>query len=360
MELKTPLYDCHVAAGGKIVPFAGYLLPVQYTDVIAEHMAVRNAAGLFDVSHMGEVILKGPDALENLNYILTNNFTNMPIGRCRYSIICNEKGGVVDDVIVYKINDETFLIVVNAANRHKDVAHLKANIFGDVTLEDISDSISQIALQGPKSWDIIRKLIQEEDLPQKYYTFNRNVNINGAECIISQTGYTGETGFEIYLANEEAPKLWNKLLEVGAEFGLIPCGLGARDTLRLEAAMPLYGHEMNDEITPFEAGLNFGVKMEKPNFIGKEALSESLPVGRCRVGLKATGRGIMREHQEVMIGDKQIGHTTSGTFCPKLNGAYAMALIDKKFSEVGTKVTVMVRGRAVDAEIVHLPFYKHP
>ena len=359
MELKTPLYDCHVEAGGKIVPFAGYLLPVQYgTGVIKEHMAVRTQAGLFDVSHMGEVTLKGPDALANLNHILTNDYTSLKTGSARYSPMCNEQGGVVDDLIVYKKGDNDYLIVVNAANRHKDFDFIKANLSGDVECEDISDTIAQIALQGPESLKILSKLVKEDDIPMKYYTFKDNVDVGGVKCLVSQTGYTGEFGFELYGPAEDAAKVWNMLLEAGKEYGLIPCGLGARDTLRLEAAMPLYGHEMNDEITPLETGLNFAVKMKKEEFIGKDAIVAKGDLTRKRVGLKVTGRGIVREEQKVFSGDKEIGFTTSGTHCPYLGYAIGMAILDIDYTEVGTPVEVEVRGRRIACEVVPLPFYK--
>lgn len=358
MELKTPLYECHEAAGGKIVPFAGYLLPVQYTDVIGEHLAVREKAGLFDVSHMGEVLISGPDALANINMLYTNDFTNMADGRVRYSPMCNAEGGVVDDLIVYRMAQDKYFVVINAANRHKDVAWMKEHIFGNVTLEDVSDSYAQIALQGPKSKEILTKLVEEEKLPAKYYTFMDHIDVAGVECLISQTGYTGEFGYELYCPPEGAVKLWNAVMEAGKPEGLIPCGLGARDTLRLEAAMPLYGHEMNDEISPLETGLNFGVKMQKEDFIGKSALEKRGEPTITRIGLKVTGRGIAREHNPVYIGDKKIGETTSGTHCPYLKGAYAMALVDADCAEVGTAVEIEVRGRKIQAEIIPLPFYK--
>ena len=255
MELKTPLYDCHVAAGGKIVPFAGYLLPVQYTGVIKEHMAVRTACGLFDVSHMGEFLIKGADALANVQNLF------MYDGQVRYSPMCNERGGIVDDVLIYKVNGEEYLLVVNAANRHKDAEWVKAHLKGAATFEDISDSVAQLALQGPRAKEIAAKIVPAEGIPTKYYSFVKDVDVQGIKCLVSRTGYTGEFGYEFYCAAEEGPKLWNLLLEAGAEYGLIPCGLGARDTLRLEAAMPLYGHELTDDITPLEAGLDFFVKL---------------------------------------------------------------------------------------------------
>ena len=292
MDLKTPLYDAHVKAGGRIVPFAGYLLPVQYEGVIAEHLAVRQKAGLFDVSHMGEITMKGKGALASLNHLLTNDYTKMPIGKVRYGIMCYPDGGVVDDLLVYKFGEEDYYIVVNASNRHKDFAYMKENLCPDTEIEDISDSVAQVALQGPEARNIMLKVMKEEDIPEKYYTAKRDVDICGMNCIISYTGYTGEAGYEIYTANENAQKLWDLLLENGKEFGLVPCGLGARDTLRLEASMPLYGHEMDETITPLETGLDYGVKMNKEDFIGKKALVEKGEPKICRVGLQIVDKGV--------------------------------------------------------------------
>ena len=357
MELKTPLYDVHVKLGGRIVPFAGYLLPVQYEGVIAEHMAVREKAGLFDVSHMGEITFKGKGALASLNHLLTNDYTNMPVGKVRYGVMCYEDGGTVDDLLVYKFGEEDYYVVVNASNRHKDFEHMKANLLPDTEIEDISDSIAQVALQGPKAKEIMLKLMKQEDLPQKYYTAKRDVDIAGMNCLISYTGYTGEAGYEIYTANENAEKLWNVIMDAGKEFGLIPCGLGARDTLRLEASMPLYGHEMDETITPLETGLDFGVKMNKEEFIGKKALEEKGEPKICRVGLRIIDKGVLREHQDVYVGSEKIGHSTSGTFSPLLKTSIAMALIDKNYSDIGTVVEVDVRGRRLKAEVVAMPFY---
>ncbi len=359
MERKTPLYDVHVAEGGKIVPFAGYLLPVQYgSGVIKEHMAVRQQAGLFDVSHMGEVLFTGPTALDTLNHLLTNDYSNMAVNKVRYGVMCNADGGTIDDLVVYKFGEEAYLVVVNAANREKDYAHMAQNLLPGTKAEDISDSVAQLALQGPKAPAILKKLLPEDQIPKGYYTALPNVEIQGMKCMISRTGYTGELGYEIYTANEDAPKLWKLLRETGEEFGLIPCGLGARDTLRLEAAMPLYGHEMDETISPLEAGLDFGVKLNKDEFIGKDALVAAGAPKRVRVGLDVTGRGIIREHQEVYLGQEKIGLTTSGTHCPFLGKALAMALIDPAHAAEGTQLEVEVRGRRVPAVIVPLPFYK--
>ena len=359
MELKTPLYETHVQQKGKIIPFCGYLLPVQYdTGVIKEHMAVRTACGLFDVSHMGEITVSGPDALKNLNHLLTNDYTDMSDGQARYSPMCNERGGVVDDLIVYKVKDNSYLVVVNAANKDKDFEWMKAHKIGDVAIEDISASVAQLALQGPKAQEILEKLTDKEQIPEKYYTCNFDGVVAGIKCIISRTGYTGEDGFELYCAAEESEKLWNALLEAGKDEGLIPCGLGARDTLRLEAAMPLYGHEMNDDISPKKAGLGIFVKMDKDEFIGKDAIEAAGKLTERRVGLKVTGRGIIREGCDVYADDKKIGFTTSGTHCPYIGYPNALAIIDVDYKEPGTKVIVEVRGRKIEAEVVKLPFYK--
>lgn len=361
MELKTPLYESHLALKGKMIPFAGYLLPVQYpAGVIAEHMAVRTKAGLFDVSHMGEILITGPDALKNINHLFTNDFTNMKDGQVRYSPMCYEGGGVVDDLIVYRYNEEKYFIVVNAANRHKDVEWMKAHLTGEAKLQDISDEFVQLALQGPLAHEILSKLTDESALPGRYYTFVKEVTAAGVKCLVSCTGYTGENGYELYCAPEDGVRLWNAILEAGEPLGLIPCGLGARDTLRLEASMPLYGHEMDETINPLEAGLDFSVKMQKEDFIGKAGIEKNLPVSRKRVGLKVTGRGIVRENCPVFLGERQIGVTTSGTHCPYLGYPVAMALVKADQTEAGTGVEVDVRGRRVAAEITPLPFYKKP
>lgn len=356
MERKTPLYDCHVAAGGKIVPFAGWLLPVQYSGVVAEHMAVRTACGLFDVSHMGELVLRGKDALANLNRLLTNDYTDLQTGHARYSLMCYESGGVVDDLIVYKCSDEAYLIVVNAANCEKDAQWISEHLSGECAMENISDSVAQVALQGPKAEAVLSKL--SKTIPAGNYTFIAQGEVDGIQALVSRTGYTGEDGFELYCAPKDAVKLWNALLEAGKENGLIPCGLGARDTLRLEAGMPLYGHEMTDDITPKQTGLGIFVKMDKADFIGKKAMEEMGTPSVKRCGLKMIGRGIARENCPVYAGDRLIGHTTSGTHCPYLGGAYAMAIVEKEPAPLGAQVEVEIRGKRVAAEVVKSQFYK--
>ena len=357
MELKTPLYDVHERIGGKIVPFAGYLLPVQYEGVIAEHLCVRNDVGLFDVSHMGEITLKGKGSLATLNHLLTNDFTGMPAGKVRYSVMCYEDGGTVDDLLVYKFADDDWYLVVNASNRHKDFEHMKKNILPDTEIEDISDSVGQVALQGPKARDVIARLLRPEDIPEKYYTLKKDVDIGGVNCLISSTGYTGEAGYEIYTAAGDIEKIGYLLMDNGKDFNIRPCGLGARDTLRLEASMPLYGHEMDETITPIETGLGFAVKLGKEEFIGRDALLAKGEPAICRIGLKIIDKGVLREHQDIYVGEEKIGHTSSGTFSPLLKTSIAMALIDKKYADIGTVVEVDVRGRRLKAEVVEMPFY---
>lgn len=357
-EKKTALYEAHVAAGGKMVPFAGYLLPVQYSGVIAEHMAVRERAGLFDVSHMGEAILEGPDALANLQRILTNDFTNQQVRQARYTLMCNPQGGVIDDLIVYRWGEDRYILVLNASNRVKDVLWFQSQLEGDAMLTDWSDSISLLALQGPASQAIMEKLVPREDLPEKYYWFRENVNLAGANCMLSRTGYTGELGYEIYLKNEDALAVWNALLDAGACEGLIPCGLGARDTLRLEASMPLYGHEMDETVNPLEAGLGFAVKMDKEDFIGKKALLAAGEPKRIRVGLQVTGKGIVREEAPLFVDGREVGHSTSGTHCPYLGKALAMALVEREYSELGQRMEAEVRGRIIPVEVIQMPFYR--
>ncbi len=359
MECRTPLYEKHVSLKGKMVPFAGYLLPVQYEGgVIAEHMAVRQKCGLFDVSHMGEFICRGKDAVRNLDLMLTNDFTKMYDGQARYSPMCNEKGGILDDLIVYKIKEEEYFIVVNAANRNRDFAWMNRHRFGDVQFMDISDSMALIALQGPEAKAILKKAVRGTEIPDKYYSANFKGRIKEIPCTISKTGYTGEDGFEFYCRAEDAMRIWDLFLEIGEEKGIMPCGLGARDTLRLEASMPLYGNEMDEEITPYEAGLEAFVKMKKEDFIGKKALMKEGDCLRQRMGLKVTGRGIIREQVDIYRKGRLIGQTTSGTYSPFLQYSIAMALLDRNAVEVGDEVEADVRGRKVLAQVVELPFYK--
>ncbi len=357
--LKTALYDTHLKYQGEMVEFAGYSLPIQYaTKVVKEHMATREQCGLFDVSHMGEILITGENALSFLNYVLTNDFTNMADQQARYSPMLNEEGKILDDLIVYKIKENAYFIVVNASNKEKDYNWFKSKQFENMEIEDVSDQYAQLALQGPNAEAILKRVCEESFIPTKYYTANFNGNIQGIDCIISKTGYTGELGYELYLKNENAEKLWELLIENGKDLGLIPCGLAARDTLRLEAAMPLYGHEMSEDITPFEAKIGSFVKMDKEDFIGKKALLEYGENKCIRIGIKAVDRGIIRENTPLYFEDKVVGITTSGTHCPYVGVSCAMALVDVAYSEIGMQLTAIVRNRKIGATIVELPFYK--
>jgi len=355
MAKRTPLYDKHVELGGKIVDFAGYDLPVQYSGIIAEHNAVRQQVGLFDVSHMGELLITGVDAEKALNLILTNDISGMYDGQVRYSLLPNENGGAVDDVLIYRENAEKFIIVVNGANVEKDAEWVEKHLLKGVGFENLSSKIAQIAVQGPNSIPLIKKIVKEEDIPVKYYSFKANVNIKGICTYLSKTGYTGELGYEIYCCNEDAIKLYDILMEEGKEFGVTPCGLGARDSLRLEASMPLYGHELSDEIFLNEVDLDFAIKMGKEDFIGKKALEAHTPE-YSRIGAKVVGKGIVREHMDIYCGDEKVGISTSGTHCPTLGYPVCMLRIKKGFED--KQLEADVRGRRVALEVVPMPFYK--
>jgi aminomethyltransferase len=354
MDKKTPLYETHIDLNATMVPFAGYLMPVQYPQgILFEHRSVREKAGLFDVSHMGELHLTGKDALRNLNALVSNDFTDLAIGKIRYGVLLRKDGTAVDDLLVYHVDEEDYWIVVNASNTDKDFDYFTNNLSGGALIHNESDDWGQVALQGPLSEKILRKLTDK--IPEAYYSFIQEVDLSGITCLISRTGYTGEDGFEIYCASDKVNHLWNLLLKVGEEDGLAPCGLGARDTLRLEAAMPLYGHELNDSMTPLEAGLKSFTKLDKPNFIAQEALS--MPVLKRRIGLTLIDRGIAREHCPILFNGEIVGEVSSGTMSPTLGKAIAMGYIKAElFNE--TEFTIDVRGRLLKAERTKMPFYK--
>lgn len=349
MALKTPLYDMHVKYNGKIVDFAGYLLPVQYSSILTEHLAVRQKVGLFDVSHMGEILFTGEGALNTLNYILANDFTNMNQGQVRYSMMLYPDGTIVDDVLVYKNDLDNFLVVVNASNKDKDYKWMQEHKLDNTTVTDMSDYFGQVALQGPLAEGVMAELMDLTELSEKNYTFRKDVDIKGINCIVSRTGYTGEKGFEIYTNKDDIVKMWEMILATGK---VTPCGLGARDTLRLEAGMPLYGHEMSDKIMANETGLNFSIKYSK-DFIGKQALTDHNPQYK-RIGLVLTDRGIAREGALVYDGEREAGYVTSGTMSPLTGKAIAMARISVDCNCM--ELTVDVRGRRLKAEVTSLPF----
>lgn len=353
MDKKTALYDRHIELGGKMVSFAGHHMPVQFPKgILEEHKLVREQAGMFDCSHMGEARLDGPDALKNVNNLFSNSFDSMKDGSCRYSLMLYEDGGCIDDLIVYRRNQDSYYLVINASNAAKDVDWIRNHLIGDVQLTDMCDDYSQIAAQGPASLKI-SEIVSGTPLPTKYYTFTENVVIAGVDCFVSRTGYTGSFGYELFMPNEGATAVWDALLAIGVE----PCGLGSRDTLRTEAALPLYGHEISEVIDPLTAGLDFAVKMDKPDFIGKAGLIKRGTPSKKRVGVKVIGRGVIRDHQDIYDGDKKVGFVSSGTFMAWINASAGMAFVEPELAVLGNKLEVDVRGRRVPVEIVPLPFY---
>lgn len=350
----TPFYDRHIQNKGKMVEFTGYSLPIQFKGIIAEHNAVRQSVGLFDVSHMGELLITGKNAFNTIQNIITNDITSLQNGKARYTLMANPQGGVVDDILVYKFNDEKYMLVINAANSQKDADWVKDNLLPNTCFENISDNTAQLALQGPKAEYIMKEVFQKELVPEKYFSFSEG-EYNGSQIIISRTGYTGEDGFEIYCGNDVATKIYDDILCVGNKYGMELCGLGARDTLRMEAAMPLYGHEMDDSTLANEINLDFAIKMGKESFIGKEALLR-MPPRYKRIGLKLIDRGIARENSPVYDKDNNIGFVTSGTHSPTLGYPIAMARVERDFDK--QEALVEVRNRKLRAEVVPLPFYK--
>jgi aminomethyltransferase len=358
---KTALINAYERYGGKVIDFAGWALPVQFEGIIPEHHAVRNAAGLFDVSHMGEVTVKGPQAFDFVQYLVTNDVAVLEENQVVYAQMCYPDGGVVDDLLVYKYTNEYFYLVINASNVEKDFQWMldnKGNF--DVELVNISADVSEMALQGPKAQEILQKLTDTDLSEIKFFYFKDGVVVDGSKCLVSRTGYTGEDGFEIYCAHEDAERIWHKILEVGKDEGVKPIGLGARDTLRFEATLPLYGNEIDKDITPLEAGLGYFVKLDKENFIGKDALVKQKAEGLKRkvVGFEMKGRGIPRHGYEVAVNGEKIGVVTTGYFSPTLEKNIGLALIDAKYTELGTEIDILVRNKPVKAEVISKVFYR--
>jgi aminomethyltransferase len=356
---RTPLYDAHLRAGAKMVPFAGWVMPVQYAGVIEEHRAVRTAAGLFDVSHMGEFRLTGAGAEAFLQRLTPNDVSQLRPGRAHYSALLNERGTYLDDILVYRFAELDYQLVVNASNIATDFAWVAAQPHPAADLRNVSDDNALLALQGPRAQAILARLTDADLNSIRYYRF-AEARVDGRPAIVSRTGYTGEDGFEVFLAPADGEAVWEALLEAGAREGLRPAGLGARDTLRLEAGMPLYGHEIDDTTTPFDAGLEWVVKLDKGDFIGRRALIEAaaaVPVKRL-VGFEVSGRGIARQGSAVVVGSEAVGIVTSGTWSPTFEKALGMAYVPANLSVVGTSLALDVRGKLVEARVVALPFYK--
>jgi aminomethyltransferase len=359
-ELKrTPLFGVHSALKAKLVDFGGWHMPVQYSGILEEHNAVRKAVGLFDVSHMGEIEIHGPEAAKLVDYVSTNNATKLKIGQAHYSALLYEHGGFVDDILVHKVSDTDFFLCVNASNQEKDFEHIRAHNKFDADVEFASERYAQLAIQGPKALATLQKLTSTPLAEIKYYWF-RDSNVAGAPARIARTGYTGEDGFEIYISPGDAPRIWEEVLHAGEEFGIKPCGLGARNTLRLEAKMALYGHELTASTNPLEADLAWIVKMEKPDFVGRAALERALERGVTRklAGFEMQGRGIGRDGYEVWAEGTPAGWVTSGGPSPTLNKNIGLCYLPAEKAVPGVAIQVLIRNRPVDAVTVPVPFYK--
>lgn len=352
---RTPLYDRHVALGARMIDFAGFLMPVQYTSVLAEHRAVRESAGIFDLSHMGELVFTGPDAQANLQFLTTNDVARLEPGQAQYTLLCNERGGVVDDVILYRLEDEAYLMVPNAANIEKDLAWIRARLQGRVSVRDRSRETALIAVQGPKAAAIVAA-VAGRDLADIASFHCRKLRFAEGDVLVSRTGYTGEDGFELYLDAQAAPALWDRLLEAGAgqDGRLTPAGLGARDTLRLEARLPLYGNELSEERSPLAAGLAFAVKFDKGEFVGREALLAEQEQGSPMklVGFEMLERSVPRQGYPIWHGGRAVGEVTSGAFSPTLDRDIGMGYVPSELASPGVEVEIEIRGKLKRARIV--------
>lgn len=361
-ELKrTPLFEVYKEYGGKTIDFGGWELPVQFSSIKEEHEAVRTKAGLFDVSHMGEVEVKGTDSLIYLQKMMTNDISKIKNGGAQYTAMCYGNGGTVDDLLVYKIEDNHYLLVVNASNIDKDYKWLEEHLAGDVSIENLSEKTAQLAIQGPLAEKVLQKLTDTDLSGIGFFKFQQDVNINGKKTLVSRTGYTGEDGFEVYCATNDVVELWKAILTAGEEEGIVPVGLGARDTLRFEANLALYGQELSAEISPLEAGIGFAVKLNKEaDFIGKEALVQQKENGLPRklVGIEMIDRGIPRHGYPVYKGEELIGEVTTGTQSPTLKKNIGLALVKTEFAGLESVLEVEIRGKRLRAAIVPTPFYK--
>jgi aminomethyltransferase len=356
---KTPLNTVHRALGAKMVDFGGWDMPVQYSGIIDEHNAVRTSVGLFDVSHMGEIEVRGPEAAKLVDFVSTNNAAKLKHGQAHYSGLLYEHGGFVDDILVHKVGDDDFFLCVNASNQDKDFEHIRSNNRFDARVDFAGDRYSQLAIQGPNARATLQKLTQVDLSAIKYYWFTDG-EVSGTPARIAHTGYTGEDGYEIYIAPAEAERIWNEVMKAGAEFGIKPCGLGARNTLRLESKMALYGHEIDASISPLEADLAWIVKFDKPEFMGRQALAKQKESGVTRklVGFEMRGRGIGRDGYEVLLDGSPAGWVTSGGPSPTLCKNIGLCYLPAEQAVPGKTIQVVIRNQPVDAVTVETPFYK--
>jgi glycine cleavage system T protein (aminomethyltransferase) len=357
MSLRTPLYEAHVRAGARLVEFAGWEMPVQYAGILAEHEAVRTRVGLFDVSHMGEVVFRGPRALEALNRAFTNDLSRVADGQAQYGCLCRDTGGIVDDVVVYRRSAEDLLVCVNASNRAKDFEWLASHA-GGADVRNESDDWGQLALQGPLAAQLLQRITKVNLSQLRAYRFAPG-EVAGISCLVARTGYTGEDGFELFCPAADAPRLWDALMETGKPEKIQPCGLGARDSLRLEMAYRLYGSDMDDSTTPLEAGLAWVVKVDKGDFVGRDALLRQREQGVARklVGFTLTDPGIARHGYPVLQDGRKVGDVTSGTKSPSLGIPVGLAYVPTALAAEGSAFAVEIRGRQAAARVVKTPFY---
>lgn len=360
MGKRTALYDMHVKYGGDVVDYAGWELSTKFEGLVAEHNTVRNSVGMFDVSHMGEVEIKGPDAIKFTQYLMTNDLTSIGDGQIIYTFFCNENGGVVDDLLVYKYNNEHVLLVVNAGNTDKDVAWIEKHAAGfDVVVKNLSDDIAEVAVQGPFAQKVLQKISNINLDEIKFFHFIDGVEIAGVKTIVSRTGYTGEDGFEVYMSNEDAVTVWEAVMEAGKDEELKPVGLGCRDTLRFEANLPLYGNELGDDITPLEAGFGFFVKLDVDgDFIGKDALKKQKAEGLKRkvVGFEMIGKGIPRHGYPVVADGKEIGFVTTGYAAPTVGKTIGLAMVDIAYADLDSKIEIQIRNKTSEAKVISRKF----
>ena len=357
MAKKTPLYDRHIELGGHVVDFGGYLLPTQYSGINNEHISVRTKAGLFDVSHMGEFIVSGPDGESFLQKMTVNDVASLSVGQAQYSAMCTKNGNIVDDLLVYK-KENDFMVVVNASNLEKDLNWLNSHKVGQVTIEDVSDQTGLIAIQGPRSRNILQTLTDTNLSNIQFYHF-KDGKVSGKDAIIARTGYTGELGFEIYASSDDIGEIWDAIMDAGADKGLSPAGLGCRDTLRMEMKFALYGNDIDETTNPLEAGLGWITRLRKDDFMGKKALLEAKAnVTRRLVCLEMTERAIPRQGCPILMNDESVGIITSGTMSPSLETGIGIGYVDLPFDRSGTELVVDIRGKMKVAIVVKPPFYK--
>ncbi len=357
---ETSLTDEHRALGARLVPFAGWLMPVQYAGIKKEHEAVRSRAGLFDVSHMGEILVEGAEAVAEVDHLVTNDVSKLKVGRALYTTCCNEAGYILDDLIVYRLETDKVLIVCNASNRDKIVAHFAKNLALGTPWNDVSDAWALLALQGPKAVATMKALGAPPEVTDLPYFHVTRSSLAGVELWVARTGYTGEDGFELFCASDDAVTLWRAVLGAGESHGLAPVGLGARDTLRLEARLALYGNDISEQTHPFEAGLGWVVKLEGGDFIGRDSLRAIKDAGLRRklVGFEMTGRGIARHGYPIVADGKQVGEVTSGSPGPTVGRNIGLGYVPLALAKVGTGLGIEIRGKVVDAVVVSTPFYK--